>query len=622
MFPNECSEFIYTRTYSRWLEDEKRRESWPETVERYVRFIKKHQPEIPAKTVRKIRKYVTAFEVMPSMRMLWAAGPAAEKDNATVYNCSYANIDSVDSFAECLHILMCGSGFGFGVSEQYTNKLPKIPVFDTLNAEEIIHIVDDSREGWADTIKVLMNSLYAGKNVHFDYSELRPEGSRLGVMGGRSSGPAPLVRLHQFIVEVFNVAQGRKLTTLECHDICNQIAEIVVAGGVRRSSQISLSDLEDEEMRTAKIWPFPQRRAMANNSAVYLEKPNATDFLKEWAELAASGTGERGIFNLGSVRKAAPTRRNSNLIVGTNPCGEIMLRDKEFCNLSEVVVKGYDNLDTMLDKIETATWMGVIQSSFTHFPYLRDKWARNCTVERLLGVSLTGQYDHPSLLTSDALKALKDRVLRISRKAADHLGIQHSKATTCVKPSGTVSQLVDSASGCHPRYSRYYLRRYRISATDPLFEMMKSQGVKFEPEVGQEDDTATTFVCAFPVKCPDTATTRDVVTALDQLKHYKKLQENWCEHNASLTVYVKDDEWFEVGNWVYKNWDIVSGISFLPYDGGKYELAPYEEISKKQYDDYKKSFPTIDYSKLSQFEMEDNTTGAKELACSGDKCDI
>ena len=620
MFPNECSEFIYTRTYSRWLEDEKRRESWPETVERYVRFIKKHQPEIPAKTVRKIRKYVTSFEVMPSMRMLWAAGPAAEKDNATVYNCSYANIDSVDSFAECLHILMCGSGFGFGVSEKYTRKLPKVAVLN--NLEEITHIVEDSREGWADTIKVLMNSLYEGKNVHFDYTNLRPEGARLGVMGGRSSGPAPLVRLHQFIVEVFNEAQGRQLTPLECHDICNQIAEIVVAGGVRRSSQISLSDLEDEEMRTAKIWPFPQRRAMANNSAVYLEKPSATDFLKEWAELAASGTGERGIFNLGSVRTGAPSRRNSNLIVGTNPCGEIMLRDKEFCNLSEVVVKGYDNLDTMLDKIETATWMGVIQSSFTHFPYLRDKWARNCTVERLLGVSLTGQYDHPNLLTSDALKALRDRVLRISRKAADHLGIQHSKATTCVKPSGTVSQLVDSASGCHPRYSRYYLRRYRISATDPLFEMMKSQGVKFEPEVGQEDDTATTFVCAFPVECPDTATTREAVTALDQLKHYKKLQENWCEHNASLTVYVKDDEWFEVGNWVYKNWDIVSGISFLPYDGGKYELAPYEEINKKEYEEYKKSFPTLDYSKLSQFEMEDNTTGAKELACSGDKCEI
>ena len=620
MFPNECSEFIYTRTYSRWLDDEKRRESWPETVERYVRFIKKHQPEIPAKTVRKIRKYVTSFEVMPSMRMLWAAGPAAEKDNATVYNCSYANIDSVDSFAECLHILMCGSGFGFGVSKKYTDKLPKVPVLNTL--EEVSHTVEDSREGWADTIKVLMNSLYDGKKVHFDYTNLRPEGARLGVMGGRSSGPAPLVRLHQFIVEVFDEAQGRKLTPLECHDICNQIAEIVVAGGVRRSSQISLSDLDDEEMRTAKIWPFPQRRAMANNSAVYLEKPSATDFLKEWAELAASGTGERGIFNLGSVRNGAPNRRNSNLIVGTNPCGEIMLRDKEFCNLSEVVVKGYDNLDTMLDKIETATWMGVIQSSFTHFPYLRDKWARNCTVERLLGVSLTGQYDHPSLLTSDALKARRDRVLRISRKAADHLGIQHSKATTCVKPSGTVSQLVDSASGCHPRYSRYYLRRYRISATDPLFEMMKSQGVTFEPEVGQEMDAATTFVCAFPVESPDTATTRDVVTALDQLKHYKKLQENWCEHNASLTVYVKEDEWFEVGNWVYKNWDIVSGISFLPYDGGKYELAPYEEISKKEYEEYKKSFPKIDYSKLSQFELEDNTTGAKELACSGDKCDI
>ena len=439
-------------------------------------------------------------------------------------------------------------------------------------------------------------------------------------MGGRSSGPAPLIRLHQFIREVFSKAQGRKLRTLECHDICNQIAEIVVSGGVRRSSQISLSDLDDEKMRDAKIWPFPLRRAMANNSAVYESKPTAVEFLKEWATLAASGTGERGIFNLDGARNAAPKRRNGNMIEGTNPCGEIMLRDQEFCNLSEVVVKDYDNLDTLLDKVETATWMGVIQSTFTDFPYLRPKWKKNCDVERLLGVSLTGVCDNLPVLTSEALNALKMRALRISRKGADTLGVQHSKAVTCIKPSGTVSQLVNSASGMHPRYSRYYLRRYRISATDPLYHMMREQGVTFYPEVGQKDGLATTYVCEFPVISPDDSLTRKDIGAIEQLELYKRIQENWCEHNASLTVYVKDDEWFEVGNWVYQNWNIINGVSFLPYDGGQYELAPYKEISESKYNSIISK--AIDYEQLPKFETSDNTSGAKELACSGDKCDV
>ena len=622
MFKNEVAEFIYKRTYSRWIEEEGRREEWPETIERLIDFlISKKGKKIPEKTIRKIRKYMTEFAVMPSMRMLWAAGPAAEKDNTVIYNCSFAKLNCVEAFAECLHILMCGTGFGFSVEKEETEKLPSIPEIKSGKDKARI-IIEDSREGWADSVKTLMTSLYEGQNLYFDYSLLRPEGARLGTMGGRSSGPQPLIKLHDFIRETMHNAQGRKLTTLECHDIANQIAEIVVAGGVRRSSQISLSDLDDEEMRHAKDWPFPIRRAMANNSAIYRDKPSAADFLVEWGVLAKSGSGERGIFNLLSAQNKAPSRRYAPLIQGTNPCGEIMLRDMEFCNLSEVVVREDDDLDTLLDKVETATWLGVLQSTFTDFPYLRKEWKKNCGVERLLGVSLTGQMDRPSLMNSEVLKALKSRVIRISRKASPALGGNMPVAPTCVKPSGTVSQLVDSASGCHPRYSQYYIRRYRISATDPLFTMLKDQGVPCHPENGQDEETATTWVLEFPVKAPEGCLTRKDVTAMDQLSHYKNLQLNWCEHNASMTVYVREDEWFEVGNWVYKNWDIINGVSFLPYDGGHYELAPYEEIDHYTYEILIKKFTNINYRKLSQYELEDETQGSREYACTGDKCDI
>tara|TARA_Y100001938_G_scaffold24852_1_gene32852 strand:- start:2945 stop:4813 length:1869 start_codon:yes stop_codon:yes gene_type:complete len=622
MFKNEVAEFIYKRTYSRWIEQEGRREEWPETIERFIDFlISKRGKNIPEKTIRKIRKYMTEFAVMPSMRFLWSSGPAAEKDNTVIYNCSFAKLNCVEAFAECLHILMCGTGFGFSVEAEEVEKLPSIP--EIKSGKDIARvIIEDSREGWADSVKILMNSLYEGQNLYFDYSQLRPEGARLSTMGGRSSGPQPLIKLHDFLRETMHNAQGRKLTTLECHDIANQIAEIVVAGGVRRSSQISLSDLDDEDMRHAKDWPFPIRRAMANNSAIYRDQPTAADFLVEWGVLAKSGSGERGIFNLKSAQNQAPSRRYAPLIQGTNPCGEIMLRDMEFCNLSEVVVREDDDLDTLLDKVETATWLGVLQSTFTDFPYLRKEWSKNCGVERLLGVSLTGQMDNPSLMNSEVLKALKSRVIRISRKASTALGVNMPVATTCVKPSGTVSQLVDSASGCHPRYSQYYIRRYRISATDPLFKMLKAQGVPCQPENGQDAETATTWVFEFPVKSPDGCLTRKDVTAMEQLKHYKNLQLNWCEHNASMTVYVKEDEWFEVGNWVYKNWDIINGVSFLPYDGGHYELAPYEEIDHYTYESLIKKFPDINYDELSQYELEDETQGSHEYACVGDKCDI
>jgi len=621
MFKNEVAEFIYKRTYSRWLEEENRREDWPETIERFIGFIISERPDIPEKTVNKIRKYMMEFAVMPSMRFLWAAGPAAKADNTTIYNCSFAKINSVEAFAECLYILMCGTGFGFSVEQEEIKKLPEVPEIKSgLPVKPII--IEDSKKGWADSVKTLMECLYDGQNQYFDYSEIRPEGARLMTMGGRASGPQPLVKLHDFIRETMHNAQGRQLTSLEAHDICNQIAEIVVVGGVRRSSQISLSDLHDEDMRHAKEWPFPIKRAMANNSAIYREKPSAGEFLTEWAALALSGSGERGIFNLEAAQNKAPSRRYAPLIQGTNPCGEIMLRDMEFCNLSEVVVRAEDDLDTLLDKVETATWLGVIQSSFTNFPYLRETWKKNCDKECLLGVSLTGQMDNPSILSSDALKALKSRVIRISRKASGILGTKMPTATTCVKPSGTVSQLVDSASGVHPRYSQYYIRRYRISANDPLFKMMKDVGVPCNPENGQTEEDANTWVLEFPVKSPEGCVTRKDVTALDQLSHYKNLQHNWCEHNASMTVYVRDDEWFEVGNWVYKNWDIINGVSFLPYDGGHYKLAPYEEIDVHSYERLIKDLPRIVYSELAKYESEDNTQGKQELACSGDKCDI
>jgi ribonucleoside-diphosphate reductase alpha chain len=621
LFKNEVAEFIYKRTYSRWLEEENRREDWPETIERFIGFVISERPDIPEKTISKIRKYMTEFAVMPSMRFLWAAGPAAKFDNTCIYNCSFAKINCVESFAECLYILMCGTGFGFSVEAEEVEKLPEIPVIKSGRGLDTIPIFD-SKAGWADSVKMLMNNLYDGQNIYFDYSLIRLEGARLNTMGGRASGPAPLIKLHDFIRETMHNAQGRKLTTLEAHDICNQIAEIVVVGGVRRSSQISLSDLDDEEMRQAKEWPFPIKRAMANNSAVFREKPSAADFLIEWGALAKSGTGERGIFNLEAAQSKAPSRRYAPLIQGTNPCGEIMLRDMEFCNLSEVVVREDDDLDSLLDKVETATWLGVIQSSFTYFPYLRKEWKKNCDVEALLGVSLTGQMDNPSVLTSEALKALKSRVLRISRKASTILGTKMPAATTCVKPSGTVSQLVDSASGVHPRYSQYYIRRYRIAARDPLFKMLKDLGIPANPEVGQDKKNASTWVLEFPVKAPDNCITRKDVSALDQLKHYKNLQHNWCEHNASMTVYVRDDEWFEVGNWVYQNWDIINGVSFLPYDGGKYELAPYEEIDIHSYERLIKTLPLINYTQLSDFEQEDNTQGKAEYACAGDKCEI
>lgn len=622
MFKNSAAEFVYYRTYARWLDQEGRRETWEETVDRVVDFLKAERGDkVPAKVFRKIKEGMLAFDIMPSMRLVWAAGDAARQDNTTLYNCSFIPVDSIASFAECLHILCCGTGVGFSVEQRYVDKLPAIKPMDMTSIPEVVSIAD-TKEGWADSIKTLLTKLFDGHDVQFDYSGIRPKGARLKTMGGRASGPEPLILLHGFMREVFSASQGRKLTPLQCHDVMNKIAEIVVVGGVRRSSQISLSDLNDEEMRTAKVWPFPLHRAMANNSAVYYEKPSAVEFLNEWATLAASGTGERGISNLGSAQKMAPKRRDGSKIQGFNPCHEIALRGLQFCNLSSVIVRPDDDLADLMDKVETATWIGVIQSTFTNFPYLRPEWKENCDEERLLGVSLSGQMDNVETLTPDAFKALKAKAVKTGIKAAKTLGINVPTSITCVKPEGTSSQVVYSGSGLHTWYSEYFIRRYRISAHDPLRRMLVDQGVEMKPENGQTEETANTYVLSFPMKAPDGAITKDMMSAIQQLEWYKRVQQNWCEHNASCTIYVKDHEWFEVGNWVYTNWDMVNGLSFLPADGGKYQQAPLEEITQDKYEAMVKAFPAIDYSQLSRYEMEDNTEGAKTFACTGGSCEI
>ncbi len=645
-FANEAAEFVYTRTYSRWLEEENRRETWDETVDRYITFLEQGNGDsVPQKVFRKARNYMLNFSVMGSMRALWAAGDAGNKVHAALYNCSYQNIDCIEAFAECLYILMCGTGYGFSVENKYVDKLPTISKM--LGEGAGTFIVPDSKEGWADSVKYLMKALYAGKDMDFDYGLLRPKGARLKTFGGRSSGKQPLITLHDFIRMIFIEAQGRQLKSIECLDILNKIAEVVVVGGVRRSSQLALSDLSDKEIRGAKTWPFPLHRAMANISTIYRDKPGAISFMEEWSALAKSGTGERGIFNLEGAIKRSPDRRKTNLLAGCNPCAEIILRSCQMCNLTEVVIRPNDDLDDILDKIETAAWLGALQSTYTNFSYLSQKWKRNCNEERLLGISLTGQMDNIDMLTPIALKAMKKKAIKIAKKASKVLGINFSTAITTVKPSGTVSQLVNSSSGIHGRFSKFYIRRYRISSIDPLCQMLKDQNFPMSPENGERlkdwkmaqkgdiekciiyekgkrwtEDKVNTWVVSFPVAAPKGSVLRDDMTAIEQLEHYKKIQEHWCEHNASATIFVKEDEWLEVGNWVYKNWKYITGVSFLPFDSGHYEQPPFESINEKKYNIMKKQLPKIDYSQLSKFEIDDNTTGSKEISCQGGACEI
>jgi len=644
-FPSEASEFVYVRSYARWLEEEGRRETWDETVDRYISFIEEHTGDrVPQKVFRKARQRMMAFETFGSMRALWSAGKAAQANNIALYNCAFQAIDCVEAFAECLFILMCGTGYGFSIEHKYVEKLPTIEKLNGKGAGTFI--IPDSKEGWADSVKNLMRALYAGNDLELDYSLLRPRGARLKTFGGRSSGPAPLIRAHDFIRQIFKDAQDRKLKPIECLDILNKIADVVVVGGVRRSSQISLSDLEDQEVANAKTGNIPFHREMSNNSTVYHDKPGVMKFMEEWVCLAKSGRGERGIFNLQGAKKRCPERRDASKIAGCNPCAEIMLRSCSFCNLSEVVVRPTDDLDDILDKIETATWLGAIQSTFTHFPYISRKWKNNCEQERLLGVSITGHMDNPKLFTEDALLAMKKKAIKVAKKAAEKLGINFSAAVTCNKPSGTLSQLVNCASGVHSRLARWIIRRYRISAIDALYKLLKACDVPMSAENKQREsdwkkaqqgdphactiyekgkrwseDKVLTWVVSFPIEAPKSSVLKNDMTAIEQLKYYKKVQENWCEHNASCTIQVKDDEWLEVGNWVYQNWKYITGVSFIPEDAD-YEQMPEEPITEEEYKKLKATLPVIDYSRLAEFEAEDNTTGAKEVACGGGSCEL
>lgn len=613
------SEFIRLRTYARWLPKELRRETWDETVNRYCDYVFsqcKNADAIPEKVKQKIKSKILNKEVMPSMRALWSAGSAADNNNASMYNCSALAIDSLDAFSNAVLLLMNGAGVGFSVSRKFIAELPTVRF--QKNMPIINYTIEDSKEGWAEALRLGLELWFDGRDIQFDYSKVRPLGTPLQTFGGYASGPEPLRQMLDFTRDTITKAQNRQLTSLECHDIMCEIGSVVVSGGSRRSSLVSLSDLNDEYMMEAKIPPFHPRRFLSNNSAIYEEKPNVLDFLDEWASLAKSGTGERGIFNLLAARKNAPHRRKSKLIELGNPCMEIMLRPYEFCNLSEVVIRADMDFDDLRDSITTAVWIGLIQSTFTNFPDLDPRFKENCEEERLIGVSLTGQMDNPDLLSEQVLDLLKKHAVKTARHGAKLLDINTPAACTTSKPSGTVSNLVNSSSGLHPRWSQYYIRRVRISKSDPLYKMMVDQGI-ISHEAPENNDTA---VFEFPVKSPDNCITRHDMSAIDQLNHYVKIVNHWTEHNASCTVYVKPEEWLGVASFVYDNFDKINGVSFFPYSEHNYKMAPYEDIDEQTYLSMVKEFPKIDYSKLSEYESTDNTLGAKELACAGGACEL
>ena len=627
--PTDYQAFIHTSRYARWLEEEGRRESWGETVSRYMDNLVAPvlTDEKGWETYHAIEDAILNLSVMPSMLALMTAGPALDRDNTAGYNCSYLPVDDPKSFDEAMFILLCGTGVGFSVERQFVTKLPEVPeLFDS----ETTIVVKDSKEGWAKSLRQLIALLYSGEIAKWDVSRVRPAGAKLKTFGGRASGPAPLVDLFNFVIRVFKEAQGRKLSSIECHDIMCKIGEVVVVGGVRRSAMISLSNLSDDRMRHAKSgswWDGNPQRALANNSVSYTEKPDALSFMREWMALVESGSGERGIFNRqASIKQAEKNgRRDPNFEFGTNPCSEIILRPYQFCNLTEVVVRASDTVETLEAKVRLATILGTIQSSYTKFPYLRKVWQRNTEEERLLGVSLTGIMDNPLMTTNNkglesTLEHLKEVAVATNAAWAERLGIPVSTAITCVKPSGTVSQLVDSASGIHARHSAYYIRTVRGDNKDPLTQFMKDQGIPNEPDVFKPDQTT---VFSFPMKAPENAVVTSDMSAIEQLKMWLEYQRAWCEHKPSVTINVKKDEWFEVGAFVYQHFDEMSGVSFLPYNEHTYQQAPYQEVGKSDYETMLSIMPkAIDWSKLSEYEVEDNTAGSQTLACSGDSCEI
>jgi ribonucleoside-triphosphate reductase len=628
---NTYSQFIAKSRYARYLEDQQRREDWSESVQRYMDFMVNHLEAehghiVETPTKLKVQEAIEKLEVMPSMRAIMTAGKALDRDNTAGYNCSYLPIDDVKAFDEAMYILLCGTGVGFSVEHKYVEKLPEVP--EKLFESETNIVVADSKEGWAKALRQLIALLYSGEVPKYDLSKVRPSGARLKTFGGRASGSEPLNQLFQFTIYKFKQAAGRKLSSIDCHDILCKIGEVVVVGGVRRSAMISLSDLEDDKMRACKSgawWEYNPQRALANNSAMYDEKPDMSQFMKEWSSLYESKSGERGIFSrAASKRQAAKNgRRDINYDFGTNPCSEIILRPYQFCNLTEVVVRAEDTPADIADKVEIATILGTWQSTLTKFPYLRKVWKKNTEEERLLGVSLTGILDNKVMGevnegTRRILQELKQVAVETNANLSTLLGIPQSTAITCIKPSGTVSQLVDSASGIHPRHSSYYIRRVRGDKKDPLSQFLKDQGVHTEDCVMKPDSTV---VFSFPIEAPEGATVRDDLTAIDHLELWMMYQKEWCEHKPSVTISVKEEEWMEVGAWVWKNFDDISGISFLPYDGGSYRQAPYEECTKEEYVKLLGNTPPkIKWNEL--VEVDDNVKGVQELACSSGSCEV
>ncbi len=629
-FRNPLAEFVYYRTYAKWVPEEDRRETWIETVDRYIDFMRDNVgSKLTEHEYGEIRETILKQESMPSMRLLQFAGKAARRTNVCAYNCSFIAPKTFQDFAEVMYISMCGTGVGWSVESENIQALPQI--LRQTGKKLPTHVVADSKEGWADAFSFGMKTWFEGQDVSFDYSRIRPAGSRLKTMGGKSSGPAPLQSLLEFTRERILRRQGRHLSNLDAHDIICKIGECVVAGGVRRSAMISLSDLDDEAIRDSKKGQFyisEGQRMLANNSAVYVAKPTTAEFLDEWIALMKSGSGERGIFNRGGLVGTLPKRRLDQWkggiypSWGTNPCGEIILQSKQFCNLSEVVARADDTEETLLQKIRVATILGTYQSSLTYFPYLSKEWKKNCEQERLLGVSITGQWDSEKVRDPNILEKMKALAIDVNKKYAKRFGIPAATCITCVKPSGTVSQTVDCASGMHPRHAPYYIRRVRISATDALFKMLKDQGVPYYPEVGQTKETASTYVLEFPVKAPDGAICKDDIDAIAQLEHWKIVKKHFTEHNPSVTVSVGEDEWLKVAHWVYENWDIVGGLSFLPRSNHVYQLAPYETITREKYEEMKKRLGTLDFSKIVTYEREDETEVKRELACVAGLCEI
>lgn len=638
--PTPLQEYVHKSRYARWLDKEQRRESWPETVERYVDYFRNKFPHYPAD---EIYQSIVNLRTMPSMRALMTAGPALERDPMAGYNCSFVAIDDVRAFDEILYILMCGTGVGFSVERQFVNQLPiigakvvmdtagkvSIQTVDHLTPADLTIKVRDSKGGWASAYRELLECLYAGQIPKWDTSKVRKAGAKLKTFGGRASGPQPLIDLFQFTVDTFKGAVGRKLTSIECHDIVCKIADIVVVGGVRRSALISLSNLSDDRMRGAKNgqwWVNDPQRALANNSAAYTERPGMELFMKEWLSLVESKSGERGIFNRqAAINKAIESgRRDHTQIVGTNPCAEITLRSCGLCNLSEVVLRAGDSLNDIMQKIRIAVIIGTYQSLLTDFRYIRSIWKRNQEEERLLGVSLTGIMDHEVLCqtTPEAaawLQEMKAYAIDVNKEWADKLGINQSVAVTTVKPSGTVSQLVDSASGIHPRYSEYYIRTVRADKKDPLAQLMRKQGFPVEDCANKPD---TTDIFSFPVEGPKHGVFRNDRSALEQLEHYLMVQTHWTEHNVSITVYVKDHEWMGVGDWVYRHFDKIAGVSFLPHSDHSYKQAPYQECTAEDYRALLAKMPSFDWDELALFEKDDGVVNTKELACTAGVCEI